>query len=47
MLTFVVTAGARFVMIESVRENDSDEQPTTKAYLPGSSAEREHGWVRE
>lgn len=49
---------AKFVMIESIRcpssESDggslsdlSRDRPATKAYLPGSSAEREYGWQRE
>ena len=45
---------ARFVMIESVRVQTSDEReidlsddrPTTKSYIPGSSAEKAHGWHR-
>lgn len=46
-------ADARFVMIESLRVGSDDakvtlkledDRPTTKAHLPGSSAEREFGW---
>lgn len=43
---------ARFVMVESLRmqkveEVDlSEDRPLTKAYVPGSSAERAHGWQR-
>lgn len=44
--------GARFVMVESTRVqkvNDvdlSEDRPLTKAYVPGSSAEKAHGWQR-
>lgn len=42
----------RFVMVESLRTRDeaeranpeARERPTTRSYLPGSSAERDHGW---
>lgn len=44
---------ARFVMVESlaaegaVDEGDlSQDRPTTRSYMPGSSAEKAHGWVR-
>lgn len=47
---------AKFVMVESVRPNalretdagelPNDATPTTRSYMPGSSAERSHGWQR-
>ena len=42
---------ARFIMIESVRVQASpsdteNDRPTTKTYIPGSSAEKAHGWHR-
>lgn len=51
-------SSAKFVMVESLRmieEDESqtcttkleDDRPTTRGYLPGSSAEREWGWQRE
>lgn len=39
---------AKFVMVENLRlrgnVNLSDDRPLTKSYVPGSSAERAHGW---
>lgn len=41
---------AKFVMAESLRVQRggdlSEDRPTTKTYVPGSSAERAHGWQR-
>lgn len=50
---FVKHPNARFVMLESLRVGGDehvalkDDRPTTKAYLPGSSAQREWGWDQD